>query len=289
MIGFHAISSMATTARTCNYWNLSLAWWTPFGLGSRVIRGPCICLVSRLVESCVCVCVAWRAQLLRGLQFRMLHWYSTKNYPSTGLDMLSCSWIMARDPRTLNSLFHHRIHVNRCKGANAGQWCRLVLQPNRNVPVVCALFLGLRESASEKSHAVWKLKLYVVFLMLYRLCCWIWWLKAHSVPFVASAGHGLVNVCIHWIKLYKGDQRSLHTCFQSGCSFPFGFCNAPCLIMYACLPLCRMKPWMLQQPGGIDRFKGSCQVVIRRSWRNLLSSAHAYHASLVKCKKNMYG
>lgn len=26
------------------------------GLGSRVIRGPCICLVSRLVESCVCVC-----------------------------------------------------------------------------------------------------------------------------------------------------------------------------------------------------------------------------------------
>lgn len=139
-------------------------------------------------------------------------------------------------------------------------------------------------SLREKSCCM-KTEALCCFLMLYRLCCWIWWLKAHSVPFVASAGHGLVNVCIHWMKLYKGDQRSLHTCFQSGCSFPFGFCNAPCLIMYACLPLCRMKPWMLQQPGGIDRFKGSCQVVIRRSWRNLLSSAHAYHASLVKCKK----
>ena len=77
--------------------------------------------------------------------------------------------------------------------------------------------------------------------------------------------------------------------FNQAVLFHLDFATHLVLIMYACLPLCRMKPWMLQQPGGIDRFKGSCQVVIRRSWRNLLSSAHAYHASLVKCKKNMYG
>ena len=163
---------------------------TPFGLGSRVIRGPFICLVSRrAVESCI-----WHFQSAASERVTILdvfYWYSTK---------LSIKVVMFLNHGTRHSileLFVPPLHA--CQSLWRRQ-CWPMMQAGSTTQSECACcvrsFLLALADQPQRKFMLYEHWSFMSFFNV--MCFWIWWLRSYSI-FLLQVPNGLVNVCIHWM------------------------------------------------------------------------------------------
>ncbi len=183
---FYAISSMATTATTCNYWRLSL-----FFLGS--------CTCGKSLRRIAAVQVPWKKRRLAWAQkWFGVPWFALWAGEPLGYDSgrrikvvmaPKKSWHQTLNPWTLcSTIACMSIVVKAPMLANDAGW---FYNPIRMCPL-CALFF------------------------VDVMCFWIWWLRSYSVFLLQVPKQWMgLSMCVS-TECYK-IQRSLHTFFQSPC------------------------------------------------------------------------